>query len=371
MFTWGIPSILQNPNRRSFLGVGVAGIGLAALGVRTARTQATKSATIVLGAANLDVSWQPNGPFAQQLGYFRQEGVDMSIETVPTTAQATQAVLAGKGDFAMVGVDSILQAADKGSLPLKMVYQLMPRSTYTLVVLPDSPINDFADLGGKIIGMPSLSTLLTAFVKIRMDRAGVTEAPKQVVEMGVGLNVMEALKDGTIDAYLGWPSLFAYFENAGYALKYLPYADWQKDFYNIGLVARNEFIEQNPDVVETLVRGLAKATVYVKTNQVKCVESFWTAYPERAPMAGQDREKELQNNLRILNSAVVSMRVDERPVDFKWGEQNADTWRRHYDLLRKLGVLKTEFDPAVFFTNQFNEKANDFDHAAIVKAASE
>lgn len=367
-------SLVGNLNRRDLLGTafaGAASIGLVGFGGRVARAQEMKHATIVLGTGNQDVSYQPYGPFAQQLGFFREENLDVKIETAPTTSQATQAVLAGKGDFAMVGVDSILQAADKGDLPLKMVYQLMPRSTYSLAVLPDSPINDFTDLGGKVIGLPSLSTLLTAFVDIRMADAGVKEPPKQLVEMGLGLNVMEALKDGTIDAYLGWPGLFAVYENAGYNLKILPYAEWQKDFYNIGLVARNDFIEKNPDIVETVIRGIAKSSVYLKTNQRKGVESFWEAYPERSPLPGQDREKEMQNNLRILDATLVQMRIDERPVDFKWGEQNAETWRRHYDLLKKLDVLKTDFDPAAFFTNQFNDKANAFDHAAIVEAASQ
>lgn len=366
-------SMIGNMNRRAVLGTalaGAAGLGLAQAGIRPARAQG-KSATIVLGTGNQDVSYQPYGPFAQQLGFFKEENLDVKIETAPTTSQATQLVLAGKGDFAMVGVDSILQAADKGDLPLKMIYQLMPRSTYSLAVLPDSPINDFTDLGGKVIGMVSLSTLLTAFVKIRMDDAGVKEPPKQLVEMGAGLNVMEALKDGTIDAYLGWPALFAMYENAGYKLKILPYADWQKNFYNIGLVARNDYIEANPDVIETVVRGIAKSSVFLKTNEQKAVESYWKTYPERAPLAGQDRDKEMQNNLRILHATIVQMRIDERPVDFKWGEQNAETWQRHYDLLKKLGVLKTDFDPSKFFTNQFNDKANDFDHAAIVKAASQ
>ena len=330
-----------------------------------------KTATIVLSTTDQDVSYQPYGPLAEQLGYFKEEGLDVTIETAGTSGQVLQLVLSGQAQFAMLNPDSIMLTAAQGDLPIKMIYVLIRKSIYTAAVKADSPIKDFGDLGGKVVGMPALSTALEAFTKIRMDDDGATEPASQIVETGYGVTSMEALKSGTIDAFVAWPGLFAAYQNAGYDLTLLPYGDWQDDYYGIGLAARTDYIEANPDIVQTIARGLAKSAVFIKTNPTKVVETFWKTYPTRAPMAGEDIEAAMAKEMRILGATIGQMRIDEFPQDFMWGSQDSATWLRHYDLLKKTGQVTADLDPNKYFTNEFNAAANDFDRTAIVQAASQ
>ncbi len=50
-----------------------------------------KKVTIVLSTSDQDVSYEPYGPFAQQMGWFKDEGLDVkTIETAPCSAHAIQ-----------------------------------------------------------------------------------------------------------------------------------------------------------------------------------------------------------------------------------------------------------------------------------------
>ncbi|WP_075214443.1 ABC transporter substrate-binding protein [Mongoliimonas terrestris] len=355
-------------SRRTVL---LAGIALAAAFTPAAAVAADKAATIVLSTTDQDVSYQPYGPLAAQLGYFAEEGLDVTIETAGTSGQVLQLVLSGKAQFGMVGPDSVLLAAAKGDVPIKMIYVLIRKSIYTAAVKPDSPIQDFSGLAGKVVGMPALSTTLEAFTKIRMTDDGAPGPAASIIETGYGVTSMEALKSGTIDAFIAWPGLFAAYQNAGYDIRLLPYGDWQNDYYGIGLAAREDYIAANPDVIDTIARGLAKSAVFIKTNPEKVVETFWATYPTRAPLPGEDVEEAMTKEMRILGATIGQMRIDEFPLDFMWGSQDAATWQRHYDLLKKTGQITTDFDPTKFFTNDFNEKANAFDRAPIVASAAE
>lgn len=355
------------------LRAGVAGVtALALLPLGVASAQEMKKATIVLSTTDQDVSYEPYGPLAAQLGYFEEEGLDVTIETAGTSGQVMQLLLSGQAQFAMLGPDSVLLTAAKGGdLPVKMIYVLIRKSIYTAAVLDASPIQDFGDLAGKVVGMPALSTTLEAFTKIRMDDDKAEAPAKSVVETGYGVTSMEALKSGTIDAFIAWPGLFAAYQNAGYDLRLLPYGDWQNDYYGIGLVARDDYIAANPDIVQTIARGVAKSAVFIKTDPEKVVETFWEAYPTRAPLPGEDVAAAMTKEMRILGATISQMRIDEFPIDFMWGSQDAATWQRHYDLLKKTGQITTDFDPTKFFTNEFNAKANEFDRAPIMEAASQ
>jgi len=357
---------------RAWLLAGFAGAALLAVIPLGASAQEMKKATIVLSTTDQDVSYEPYGPLAEQLGYFEEEGLDVTIETAGTSGQVMQLLLSGQAQFAMLGPDSVLLTAEKGGdLPVKMIYVLIRKSIYTAAVLDGSPIKDFGDLAGKVVGMPALSTTLEAFTKIRMDDDKAEAPARSVVETGYGVTSMEALKSGTIDAFIAWPGLFAAYQNAGYDLRLLPYGDWQNDYYGIGLVARDDYIAANPGIVETIARGVAKSAVFIKTNPEKVVETFWKTYPTRAPLPGEDVAAAMKKEMRILGATIGQMRIDEFPTDFMWGSQDAATWQRHYDLLKKTGQIKTDFDPTKFFTNEFNEKANAFDRAPIVQAASQ
>lgn len=354
--------------RRFMMGVGVAAL----LGFcNTTQAQEDNKVTIVLSTSDQDISYEPYGPLPAQLGFFKKEGLDVGVETATTTGQVIQLLLSGKAQFGQVSPDTLLLTADHGDVPLKMVYVLIRKMIYSAAVLPDSKITSYGDFKGKTIGYPAYVPSLVSYIDNRMAEYGSSSKDTKEVDAGYGVTSMEALKSGTVDAFVAWPGLFAAYQNAGYKFRVLPEADWQTQYYGIGLVARSDFIEKHPDIIEKVGRGLAESAVYLKHGAPSVVDTFWGAYPPRAPLPGEDVDMRRKQEMNILSATMSQMRIDQLPDDFKWGSQDKETWERHLALLKKTGQIKNDLDVTKYFTDQFSDKYNDFDHAAIVaKAAS-
>ena len=331
----------------------------------TAHAADLKKVTIVLSTSDQDVSYEPYGPFAQQMGWFRDEGLDVTIQTAPSTGQVIQLGLANNAQCGQVAPDARRRAGAQQPTPLRYVYTIARKQIWGAVVLPASPIQTFGDMKGKAIGLPSESPAINAFVGARMhdDKADLQDV--KIVATGYGITSMEALKGGTIAAFVAWPGLFASYENAGYRLRQLPDAAWQSGYYGIGLGARDDYVQQNPDVVAKIGRGLARSAVALKTNPEAMVRAFWKAYPTRAPLPGEDEGAAMAKQLNILRATAAQMRVDDLPVTFAWGSQDDATWARHVQNLIDTKQLAKPIDPTPYYTNAFTAQFNAFDHNAV------
>jgi NitT/TauT family transport system substrate-binding protein len=323
--------------------------------------------TIVLSTTDQDVSYEPYGPYAQQMGWYKDAGLDVTIQTAPTTGQVIQLVLSGNAQFGQVTPDALLLTAQEKPLPMKIVYAMARKQIWAAAVAPGSPIHTFGDLKGKVIGYPAESPAIAAFVDARMHDDGASQADTTSVATGYGVTSMEALKSGRIAAFIAWPGLFASFQNAGYSFTVLPDADWQKGYYGIGQGATDDYIAQHPDIVAKIGRGIAMTAVVLKTHPEALVRAFWKAYPARAPLPGDDEALAMKKELNILRATAGQMRIDDLPADFAWGSQDHETWQRHMDNLLKIGLATKRLDPDQYYTNAFTAQFNDFDHAALMK----
>ncbi len=350
----------------------MVGLRLAAAVILVCTALSAKAAeltkvTIVLSTSDQDVSYEPYGPYAQQMGWYKDAGLDVTIQTAPTTGQVIQLVLAGNAQFGQVTPDALLLAGQDKPISIKIVYAMARKQIWAAAVAPNSPVKTFGDLKGKVVGYPAESPAIAAFVDARMNDDGAVQADTKSIATGYGVTSMEALKSGRIDAFIAWPGLFASFQNAGYKFTVLPDAAWQSGYYGIGQGATADYIAQHPDVVAAIGRGIAMSAVVLKTHPEAMVRAYWKAYPARAPLPGDDEALAMKKELNILAATAGQMRINELPADFAWGSQDQATWDRHMNNLLKIGLAKKRLDPATFYTNEFTAKFNDFDHAVLMK----
>lgn len=344
----------------------IACLALLAVGP-LAHAQERKKATIVFSTSNQDVSYQPYGALAQQLGWYRDEGLDVTIQTAANNGIIVQLLLTGQAQFGMLGPDAILLAAAEKPVPLKSVYTIVRKMIFAGVVPEQSPVKNFGDLKGKAVGMPSLSSQLVPFVNSRLAEFGATVKDVKLVDVGYGVASMEALKTGRIDVFIGWPGLFASYQNAGYAFRVIPDAPWQNDYYGIGLAVHNDYAAKNPDVIAKIGRGLARTAVLMKSNPDALIEPFWKAYPANGRLPGEDLQKAMARERNVLRATAEQMRINELPAEFNWGSQDKATWDRHLARLKetKLVPETAQINVADYFTDQFTAEYNRFDRATV------
>jgi len=343
------------------------GSGGAAAATAGADCTSTTSAGLLIQTADLDVSYVPYGILADELGYFADECIDMSVDV--TADSVVQPLLNGKTDFGMSAPSEVLTAGAGEAMGAKVFYNLIPELNIDLAVLPDSPITSVADLKGATVGISNSSTYYDAFMRESLTAAGLDLDDITFVATGYGSTPLNALKNGDVDAVLYWPGIYTAWANTGLDVRLLEGTDWSQDMDGIGLIARDDTITDDPDLVEGVSRALSRAIVYAKRYPESVVKLFWENYPERAPLPGDDEDTALEEDVTLLNTTLTSMHVDQHEEDYDWGVQTTQRWQNAIDYNQGNGILDDSLtiDPDDFFTNEFNDAANDFDRSEIVE----
>lgn len=349
--------------------VGGSLLTLAALGVSATVSiaQALKEVTYAIATKDLNVGY-PFATLPKALGYFEEEGLDVNIVPGQSSSATAQLLLTGRADIGVAQPDPVMIQRAKENIPLVSFYPVSRRGTNRFIVNPDSPIQSIQDFKGKKVGVTDLGSGSVTYLKSRLKAAGMSEDDVTMIVTGYGTPGFEALKNGVVDVGISFTGGIARQKVAGYELRMLPNTEAEENQYSYNLFATEEYIEENPDVIEGIGRATAKATVFLKTNPEAAVRAFWKAYPDRAPKDPNDREA-LERDLAILKAQIHDMAADELPADFAWGSQEEAVFTQMQDYLVEAGSIADPIDPKKFYINEFAAKYVDFDPAPIIEQA--
>lgn len=171
--------------------------------------RSSREASVQLGSVNPDTMHQLPVVAAEQLGYFRQHGIDVRLDALPSSARAMQSLLSHSSDVISTTFDQlILLAAEHRSVRSFLMMQQCPM--FALVVSPvvGKSVHRISDLKGTTIGVTSPGSAIHLQLNYMLTRDGVD--PQQVSVVGLGSNAarVAALESGKVDAaILGDPGL--------------------------------------------------------------------------------------------------------------------------------------------------------------------
>ena len=137
-----------------------AGSSTSTLGVTTAGRAA--DAPAVINLINLPADNSAEVYYAQELGFFKEAGLDVRITPMTNSGAIIAALAGGGGDIGNAVVGSVADARGKG---IPILY-IAPAGLYdhasptaALVTIKDSPIKKAADLTGKVVAVSGLNDL--------------------------------------------------------------------------------------------------------------------------------------------------------------------------------------------------------------------
>jgi NitT/TauT family transport system substrate-binding protein len=148
----------------------VAGSALFA-GIHPLRAQTPVKIRVGVGV----VESYSQGAYAQEMGFYRQAGLDADVQALVNGGAITAAVIGGSLDLGTTNGGSMANAYVRG-LPL---YCIAPSGLYTsaspttqLIVAKDAPIQNAKDLNGKRIAVTTLHDLQQAAIMKWIDDNG-------------------------------------------------------------------------------------------------------------------------------------------------------------------------------------------------------
>ncbi|MEC5404617.1 ABC transporter substrate-binding protein [Paraburkholderia sp. MPAMCS5] len=185
--------------RRRFLrGAGLLGLSVAASGL-AAPYLARGAATQIRIVSNPGLENATLNALMDEMGYFRQFGVNASIVQIPGATGPFDAICAGAAHVCMVsGYNGVLSRIAQGAR-VKIVGAGMKKCALTVFARPDE-IRTLADLKGKTVAVgPRLGLLHTLMLQL-MKEKGLDASQVDFVDMGSNDQCHEAVVKGEADA---------------------------------------------------------------------------------------------------------------------------------------------------------------------------
>ncbi len=312
-----------------------AGLTLALVGCRSQSPSAAGGLTPV----RLQLDWYPQpeqGGFfaAQLLGYYKAEGLDVTILPLPQYGSVAQLVSTGKADFGLGSSDQILEWSSNG-LPVFAVFATMQHDPQAIMVHKNSPIHDFKDLEGHTIAAQTGATWLK-YVGSRYNLHNTRQIPTT-------LSIANFLADPTYVQQVFITSEPFFARQAGADVRTLLISSSGYDPYRVCFTSR-EFAAQQPDVVARFVRASIRG---------------WRAYLND-PAATNALLLKLNPALNPAQETYTAQALrdggfvaGEDPTGSQVGKMTATRWDAQYQQLRSLAMLNGPLDPATTYTLKF------------------
>jgi NitT/TauT family transport system substrate-binding protein len=299
---------------------------------------------------------------AEGAGFYKAQHLTVKKLIVAGPAEALDACATNKADICPIGIERMFTGYEIG-VHAQLFLAWASRYTYVMAVLEDSPIKSLADFKGKSVGVHLLgptSTGQTTAISM-LSNAGLK--PSDYTLVPIGFNNLTVVTSKQVDG-----AAFPYYEM-------IP--------FQVGGTRLRIF--ENPILKETPSGGYgaSPATIQTKSDQLSrfsraIVEAALTV---RLNPAGAARAM-LQANGKPFTDADV-VQFTRELTQWEGSLPAADPNNKHIGLfplageevysklLADYGLTKAPVPVSAVVTNQFNDFANGFDHAAVAAIAKQ
>src|SRR3954468_16030845 len=271
---------------------------LAAASVLAAATTASAQTPIKF---SLDFKFEgPAAPFVVAIdkGYFKAEGLDVTIDTAAGSLEPINRVASGTYDMGFGDINSLIKFRDANpGTPIKAVYMVYNKPPFSIVGRKSRGVVAPKDLEGKKLGAPPADGPFAQW-PIFVQANSIDAAKVTIVS--VGFPVREPmLASGEVDAITGFSfSSYINLKDRGVPandISVLLMADYGVNLYGNVIMVNPKFATEKPEAVKGFIRAFIKGLNETVKNPATAVDSVL----KRNDVAKKDVELErLQIALR-------------------------------------------------------------------------
>lgn len=200
---------------------------------------------------------------AQADDTYQKRGIEVETVQFNNGGDLMTAMASGEVDVGYVGITPVLSSIEKG-VPVKVVSGAQIEGS-GLVVGKNSDINSIADLKGKSVATPGEASIQYMLLEYALNQSGISTDDVDISAMKVA-PMNDALNSGKIDAMLTYePYVTTAVENdAGRILE--SSSEILPDHPCCVVVASDDYINNNPDELKTILEIHENATEYINEN---------------------------------------------------------------------------------------------------------
>jgi len=290
------------------------------------------------------LDWVPNtnhtGLYvAKDLGYFKEEGLDVEI-VQPPEGSTTALIGAGGAEFGISFQDTLAKSFAKESpVPVTAVAAILQHNTSGIISLKEKGIDSPKKLEGKKYATWEDNIEQAILKKLVTDDKGdfskVKLIPYTITDVVTGLKT-------DVDAvwvYYAWDGIAT--ERAGLQTNFLKIRDYAKelDYYSPVIIANNDFLKKNPEIAKKVLKAIKKGYEYAIKN------------PEESAKILVKNSPELDINLVTASQKWISKEYQSDAKE--WGIIDGNRWNRFYEWLYKNKAVEREIPKDFGYSNEY------------------
>jgi NitT/TauT family transport system substrate-binding protein len=213
----------------------------------------------------LILNWKYEGPqgmffLAQDRGYFKQAGVDVTFDQGSGSGAAVPQVANGAYDMGFGDINALVELAAKkpDDAPIG-VFMLYNRPPFTVAVKMDSPIKTPADFVGRKLGGAANDGALKLFPAL-CATAKIDCSKVEIVNMQPSLRE-QMLMQGQVDGVFGYVTTIRFSArltgvDPDKELRFIKFGDYGMDLYSNAIIVSRKFAKEHPEAVKGFLAAL-------------------------------------------------------------------------------------------------------------------
>jgi NitT/TauT family transport system substrate-binding protein len=275
---------------------------------------------------------------AKKSGYYKDAGIDLTIEEGKGSATTAQQVATGQTDVGFADAPAAMQIRSKGA-PVKIIAPILQTNGFAIISIEGSGIKSPKDLLGKKLAVQpgtAQTTLLDAILaenkldKGRLDIVNIDPAA-----------LVGALLEKKVDAILaGADFQSVQMRDRGFKVNDILYRDVGVPTVGLSIIARDDRLKENAELYRKFVAASLKGWEDARKNP----DAAAAAVAEQFPSAGKDQ---------MLKQLNVDLMLVCAPGATSLGRVPDKNWQITFDLLTMYLNLPKDKPVSDYYSNDF------------------
>src|SRR5438105_5449105 len=241
-------------------------------GSGSSSSSGTTQVKIMVGGLSKQI-YLPN-MLTQQLGYFKQEGLDVTLIDEASGQSSENEVLAGQVDAGSGSYNHTIELQPKGKqMEAVVLLNVAPGEAEIVSAKAASQIHSVKDLKGKNLGVTELGSGTQTLTTALLHNAGITPDQVHFVPVGAGDTFIAALQQGRIDAGMTTEPTISRILATGVGKVLVDLRSPQSTQAALGgsypficLFMNNSYVSSHKDVVQKIVNAYVKTLKWMHTH---------------------------------------------------------------------------------------------------------
>ncbi len=212
--------------------------------------------------------------FAEWLGFYQQEGVQVSISQIAGASKVLEALVGGSADVAGGVYEQSIQMAAEGRDIVSFI-SLLRSPNFAVVAAPGSSVKTIAELRGKTAGVSSVGSPSQFYLNHLLVAAGVQPSEVSMANVGMGATAVSAVEHKQVDAATLFGSAVTALEARQPGLVVL--ADTRTpaglqavfgvdDYPASSLLAKASWLKANPETARAMTRAILHSLAWIREH---------------------------------------------------------------------------------------------------------